>query len=453
MLAKINNSLFNFVRQQEIFYSLLGPASITFALKFANLGISFLFSVALTNILGVSEYGSYVYVMGWVALMVLAAVFGCNQLSLRLLPAYRADGREDLLLGFRRFSHTLVFTISVLVSLGLLAIVSVVSWTDVGLRDTFFWGATAIPMIALATLLQAELQAAHRVASSIAPWETLRPIAVTLIILLATRLDPTTATASTVYQSIILTALPCLIFYYWQANRAWRPEAIEARPKIEARYWALTALPLVGISGTNVVLGQCDILMLGWLVSTEASGLYNVASRLANLADFAFVCLNFVVVPYISKLYSEQKMVELQQLMRPVSLLLFVGTLGIIAVLVLFRIPILSLFGPSFLASEMMMIVLLTSNVFGVVFGFAGFLLIIAGHERLAFQAALIGMLINIVLNFVFILWLGPIGAAIATALATVIKNGLMYLMALKRIGIDAGILCFFSARNRSHPS
>jgi O-antigen/teichoic acid export membrane protein len=164
-----------------------------------------------------------------------------------------------------------------------------------------------------------------------------------------------------------------------------------------------------------------DIVIIGLLLSQAAVGVYEVAWRVSAIALLFSTAIGTTIFPQISNLGTNDKMAEIESLITKA-----------ITPSLIFVIP--SFFGTLILAEEIL------SLVFGTEFGAAsGVLIILAGEKiiqaihiilgrvlkaldkpNLTARATIISVLLNLILNFLFISVFGIIGAAMATALSFV---------------------------------
>ena len=94
-----------------------------------------------------------------------------------------------------------------------------------------------------------------------------------------------------------------------------------------------TAIPLFFVSASSVVLTSSDLIMLGWLSSSDEVGLFAVASRIALITSFFFAGYKFRSFSKDRTLYHKNAKDELEKMIQKVTGLLFV--IGILAFCIL----------------------------------------------------------------------------------------------------------------------
>lgn len=196
------------------------------------------------------------------------------------------------------------------------------------------------------------------------------------------------------------------------------------------------AKPLLFVSATTLLASSIDIIMLGWLSSSENVGLYTVATRLVLFIAFFLQITNAVLSPRIATYFKENKINAIRNLVQNVTSVLFL--LGLISVLFFFFLgnSFLSFWGEEFTEAYAILMILSIGQFFNVSTGCSGILLIMSGNEKIFSTLTGIILILNIILNFILINSYGIIGAAIATSFTMVLENCIRVLIAKKRTGV-----------------
>ena len=196
------------------------------------------------------------------------------------------------------------------------------------------------------------------------------------------------------------------------------------------------AKPLLFVSATTLLLSSVDIIMLGWLSSSKNVGLYTVSTRLVLFVAFFLQITNSVLSPKIAALYANKKIDEVSNIVKKVTFwLIIIGVLSTLFFLI-FGKYILTFWGKEFIEAYYSLIILCFGQFINISTGCSGVLLIMSGNEKVFSYISGIFLLINIVLNFIFIQLYGILGAAIATSLTIAGENILRVIIVKKRTGI-----------------
>jgi len=179
-----------------------------------------------------------------------------------------------------------------------------------------------------------------------------------------------------------------------------------------------TAFPIFLVSVTETLYKNIDIIMIGWLCSAKEVGIYAVASRIAILSGFLLNVASSTVAPKFATLYDENKKPELQKLVQYVTIVLFLISLVILAISICFGNFILSIWGLEFRSGYFVLVILSIGQFFNVATGTVGTLLTMTGFEKKLLAVNTLFLILNIILNILFISIWGIKGAACAYAIS-----------------------------------
>lgn len=175
-----------------------------------------------------------------------------------------------------------------------------------------------------------------------------------------------------------------------------------------------------------------DVFMLGAMVSKAEVGIYNAAYKLAIIALIVINAVNTVIAPKISELYSKQNFDGIKREVQKATKLITYATVPMVAVLILFRKPLLGFFGEEFIAGDTVLIIVSLGLLFNALSGSVNPVLNMTHHQNVLKKFALVGVVINVSLNFLLIPELGIEGAAIASLVSNMVLN-IMCVIFIKR--------------------
>ena len=417
-----------------------------FAAKVGGAGILFGLHVLLARLLGVTQYGIYIYALTWANILVIASLLGSNTALVRFVAAYKAQGKWGLLRGIVRRSTQCVFVFSLLIG----GIGGVTVWF---LRDrigrdeaaTFGVALILLPVLALVRLREASLRALKRVVRSQLPTTIIRPL------LLGAMLSGLYFCLRQPLLAIHAMAIDCVaVFAAFVIGALWLvrelPEQVRgAEPIYADREWLKVSLPLLLIDGMFVVLNQTDIIMLGVIRGSQEAGIYSAASHISSLATFALIAVNMILAPMISELHHTGKKQDLQRIITLAARAIFVFTLLISAALTVSGRFVLCLFGSAFPVAFVPLLILLSGQIVNALAGSVGLIMIMTGNQNQAGAIVAVSAAVNIMLNALLIPLLGLTGAAISTAFTMVLWNIAMFIFVRSRLGISpSAIRCRF---------
>jgi len=407
----------------------------TFLLKILNVLLGFLSSIVLARILGVDEYGIYVYVLSWIWLLCVFTKMGFTELVVREVSGYANIEDWSLLGGFLEYSNWFVFLLSVsaiiLYLLG--AYYFFPDSFDPYLRRTFTIAVFLIPLISLTGLRQGALRALHKMTAGQFPEYVVKPAGIIILILGAGYLLQESPNAEiALYVNLSVSAVVLLLGYFI-LNRI-LPLPVKKGPyQYRRSEWTQSAFRFLLIAGMLVINNQTDKIMLGILGEVRDVGMYSVAAQMAGFSAFTLVALNTAISPLVVKLVADDNYPELQKIVFRSTRMALAGSLLIAVILFAVSDLLLGLFGDEFVKVKTVLVILLVGQLVNVAAGPAGTILNMTGNETVVAYVVAASAIINIVLNFVLIPRYGMEGAAIATACSMIVWNTTMVIVLFRK--------------------
>ena len=420
---------------------LVRGASGSFGVMLLGAALAFGINILLARVLGVSQYGIYVYALTWINLLSLFCKLGMDTSLLRFVPAYSANEEWSLLRGILGRSVQYVLVTSSLIAL----LASVVVWylsASLGTDQakTLWIAFLILPLLGLIALRSAVLRAYKHVVKAALPESIFQRLIIALLASLFYLYTKQNLQAS---QVMVFNLLGTLFAFY--IGTIWLIKVLpqqlrDTKPSYEGREWIKVSLPLFFMSGMSLILNQTGIIMVGSIMDAEQTGVYAVANRIANLVIFGLIATNAIVAPMISELYSTGQYHKLQRMITLAARGIGAFTIICSIFLVLFGKFVLGLFGEGFVVGYTILIILLAGQMVNALAGSVGFLMTMTGHQNQAAQILGVSAAINIVLNILLIPAMGLIGAAIATATTTTLWNVSMLIYVRRRLNINPTI-------------
>lgn len=189
---------------------------------------------------------------------------------------------------------------------------------------------------------------------------------------------------------------------------------------------------------TNIY-NKLDSVMLGFLANDIGVGIYTIGIKISKMLLASVSTVNTVLLPRISNLFSIGSKNEAYSLIKKVFSYVYCLAIPLII-------------GTCYMSKEIIWIlsgegydtaryVLISSIPILFIVGVGGILcyliLIPLNNEKKVSQAHVIGMVVNLVLNFIMIPYLGESGAALATTLTELVICIFSFVWCYKIIGAD----------------
>jgi O-antigen/teichoic acid export membrane protein len=421
-------------------------ASHTFFLQGLGLALGYGVHVALARWMGAAEYGIYTYVLAWASLLAVPAGMGLPLLVVRFVPAYRVQEAWGLLRGLLgwgwRWMTVLGFGLALAVALFVLVL-------DASIRDDYVLpllvGVWLIPLQAAMRYASGLFQAFHRLGRAYALPVLRHTFVLGLAFFVTVSMPGLTSVQGL---GVTVGALALALLVQVPSLRSMAPASVQKAEAVYAgRAWLRVSCFLLLVGGFLLLLNETDILMVGTLLGPREAGIYRAASKTASLVAFVLTAAGAAAAPMMSTLYARGELDKLQRLLSVLAHWIFWPSLGAGLFLTFAAEPVLRLFGPEFVAGRWLLTALIGGQLVNAGAGPAAGLLSMTGHQDAGALALAWGAGLNIALNAVGVIFLGAVGAALATALSLGLVNVVLCRLARRRAKVNPSIV--FALRHK----
>jgi O-antigen/teichoic acid export membrane protein len=197
------------------------------------------------------------------------------------------------------------------------------------------------------------------------------------------------------------------------------------------------SLPLIAVTAIRIFFLDLDVLMLSVLAGQRDVGVYGGVFPLVKMFGIFLASFSFIAMPVFSKLHETDELNRMQSLYRTVAKWTFLCTLPLVLVLVTFPRPVIGLtFGPEYRSGAGALRVLAAAYFVNAAVGPNANAVVSIGDTRTLARDNLIAATVNVVLNVLLIPPFQFEGAAVATAVAYVLRNGLVSTHLYRETGI-----------------
>jgi O-antigen/teichoic acid export membrane protein len=402
--------------------------------------MSFLVSVALARWLGAAEYGTYAYLLSWVALLGMASVFGLDTTIVSRLPTYSSKAAWGQLRGLLRWANGLALGASI----GMVVVVAVAGTLLAGGTPPpagWLLAGALVPLMALSRVQQAALRGLHRAVISQVPESVLLPATILGLVVAAawSGWAPPTAEYGLIAQA--LAGSLALALALWLVRRAVPSPARVVRARYEHREWLSTSGRMLLLSILGTLNARVGILVLGAVAAPQLVGQYAVAARGAGFIPLALNVTVLAMAPSIAVAYAAGQHARLQLLVRQMSRVALIGGVPFAVALILLGRSFLAIFGPGFEGAHTALAILSLGEVVNITAGPVATLLVMSGHERDAIRGLALGTTLNGGLCLILIPEWGINGAAVAAAAGLALWNIVLWRSVRRRLGIVSSVL------------
>lgn len=437
----LNNYLPSFILKKlknNFFKSFMG----VMGLKIVASGLGFGLNILLARLLGIKGLGVYNYVLAWHGLLIIPAGLGLNTMLVREIAVYKAESSWGLLRGILRWSNQIVLVCSFSIA----TIATAIVWnSDIKEQPQMFLAFVIamllLPLTALRNLRLAAMKGLNLVFMGLMPEMLIVPLVVIVLTACPYLFFNQNITAAWVLGTTVIATIITFAIGIYLLQKALPKPVKQATCEYRTRIWLSQLLPFMLLSGMYVITSRSDILMIGTIKGTEAAGLYGPVVKGVQLLAFVLTAINNVLSPSIASLYTEKKLAKIQQIVTKSSQMMLVISLPIAAILLFGGNWYLSLFGSEFVRARSALTILCLGQLFSIAAGSVGTILNMTGNEKYNLIGSVVNILLNVVLNLLWIPNWGINGAAAATASSTIVVNTLKVIWVRQKIGINSTAL------------
>ncbi|SFE85479.1 Membrane protein involved in the export of O-antigen and teichoic acid [Paenibacillus catalpae] len=416
----------------------------SFLINSIGMGLAMLLQIALARLLGVEDYGIYAFVTTVVTFMVFPAKLGFDTTTVKLVSAYRVKGDWPLIKGLLRRSNQIGLTLSVITAL---IGIAVVAWMDWGRGEqggtaehaktiAYIAGFASIPLLTLATLRQSALQAMKDALFAQMPEKIIRPVLTIGFVAALGAAGVELGAAMALLCYLVATAVTYVIGAVVLKKRIGSQTA-GVVPSFETRGWLRLSSSLMVNAGMYLILGQLNVLMMGFMRGETESGLFSAAVRLAVLVSFMLTAVNMTASPLVSEKYAKGDMAGLQRVCMRTGRIGFAFAAVVFAYFVVLGHWTLGLFGPEFTQAYPSLLILAFGQLFSAYCGQNGTVATMTGRQNALTKILIAAAVVNAALNALLIPQLGMLGGALAATISIIVWNSAAVLLVSKRPGIQ----------------
>jgi O-antigen/teichoic acid export membrane protein len=192
------------------------------------------------------------------------------------------------------------------------------------------------------------------------------------------------------------------------------------------RNWLGVSLPIAAIDLANAGFTFVDVIVLGALVSPAEVGLYFAATRIQQFVVFVHFAISAATLQRYSAAQAQANRFLLAELVRRQGRTTAAATFVVGGAILAASPLLLAMFGADLGASVPILCVLLAGSVAASLFGPGEDLLTMLGGERLCAGLTAGSLIAAAGLCLALVPPFGPLGAALAVALATVARAWLL---------------------------
>jgi len=413
--------------------TVLSGGMLVSASKVIALGFGFLTQVVMARLLTESGYGDVVLALAVVGVGTLIATLGLDDGLMREFPKYEDDTKKAR--GVARAGVVLGILMGVIVGAGTFLAAPFIAreiFTEPSLTPLVRIAALGIPFMVLKNNSVALARGARDAKPHAIVDQLVQPISRLVLIggLVLAGFQAVGAVAGQI-GAVVLASL-IAVFFALRILPSLRGPSVPMYRSILA-----FSLPLVAVQGMGMLNNQLDIYMLGYFLTSARVGIYNIALQLGNLLTAVIAAVAFLLPPVLTRLHEKGKQKEMLDTYQGLTKWMLLIAIPIFAILFFApELVISTMFGSNYTEGSTVLRILLIGKLFGILLGLNSSSLIALGDNKTVSYLVFIQVLLNLLINVLFIPRFGIEGAAIALTSAVIIGDILGSLILFKKYGL-----------------
>jgi len=180
-----------------------------------------------------------------------------------------------------------------------------------------------------------------------------------------------------------------------------------------------------------------NTLLIGALRSTADAGVYAAASRYLTVAAMVAVAIRQVLAPKVSELLARRSTERAAAVYQTTTAWLVAINWPIYLALITFGGPLLAVFGRDFADGQVVLVVLATAMLVATSVGPVDVVLLMGGRSSWNLINTVVSLGANLALNVALIPRYGLAGAAVASAVGTLLNNLLPLAQVWRSMGLQ----------------
>ena len=415
-------------------------AGSAFVMRVASAALAYVSQILFARWMGRFEFGLYIYVWTWLLLLGSFVPLGISSSAQRFIPEYSGRGDFDHLRGFLFGSRWLPILIGVLVAgLGAAALYMLGDRVPAYYLVPLVLAGLCLPVHGMSDVNGGIARSYNWINLAIAPAYLLRPA---LLIGGMAAVYFAGVSPSAVVAMIIAVAVYWLttVGQSFALDRKLRKQIPAGPRRYEFGFWLRTALPIFLVEGFYFLLAYTDVLVLDLFAGPEDVAVYYAATKTLAIVAFVYFSVSAATAHRFSEYHVSGARERLEAFLADAVRWTFWPSLAITICFLAFGKPLLNLFGEGFDHGYPWMFVLALGLMARASIGPVERLLNMVGEQRACAAIYATAFAVNLLLCFLLIPRIGPMGAAIAIASAMVVESTLLYFVAKRRLGIHVFI-------------
>lgn len=393
--------------------------------KSANVILSLLFVVLLSQVTSVSVLGEVFLAISIATFLGLSAQWGFNQLLVRKIPI--------------EVDENPIITLTLLVSLAACLVVSiaVVSLTNFVNFTVITDNQAAFVLLFFSTTFQSIAAEIHRGRRNLFRFTLFSGLLANLLTC-SVLFYCLTNSESLELEEVLMTLGIAQLLSAGLGLSTISIQSLRLPPKEQSKQYMHEAQPFLITGLVNNLVVQLDLWVVAYFANEEQLGLYAAMLRLTRFTLFGIVIINAVLPPFVSKLHQEGSYSKASSI---VGGFVMIGALSSIAVALFYTLFgeyfITHFLGVSYVQGIAILLVLTLGEVFHALLAGGSIVLAMTGYQGTLMRITVTFAILKLMLLFVLAAKFGAIGAAVSVMCSLFLLHLTLTIFCLKLTPIN----------------
>lgn len=386
----------------------------SFILRLMNIVFIALGTLILAKILPPIEFGTYSLIISYVAIIIIPLQSGIPILNIRIISSKK---HPLIPLDLIKFTSITIIVYFFIISCIELMLDNILISPIADFRYLFYF--LSLSTISI-SILSSYIQGLNHILQSQYIEQLIRPLLFILpiIIIIYTKIAKLSYENVLYLLSFSYIASSFIAFIYIYSHKRFCYEKIKKETKL---IWIKSLIPLCSLTGLQVLLSQMDIIVLANIKNLESVAVYKIATQFAVIVTLISTVIGVIIAPIINQLYNTD--VEKLKLIVHYS-----NWLSLLSGVILFTLfyffseyIITRLLTESYKDASTYLLILCLGYIISTLFGPISTIVNMLSLEKFNLASIAIAVITNLLLLILLVPFLGSLGAAISTAISTII--------------------------------
>ena len=448
MFITLKDKIQTKVQQDIHFRELIKGSGISFVFQILGIVCGYIFTLLVTRNLSAEAWGMFTIAFTILQIASIVGRLGMDTALLRFVGEYSSTGNLVLVRDVYLKALKLVVPFSIFLSFILLLLSPNIA-KYIFHKDYLasFFRITSIALVPFVLLFinRESIRGLKKIKEFSFLKNVSIPFLAFLILLLSLRFFKNNLLPLVVYVSAIFITF-VLSLLLWLKNLKSKRFVDLKRSEISKTYTLRSisyknllsvSIPMLLSVSMLLIMKWTDTIMLGIFRSVQEVGIYSLAFKVSIITSTTLTAINTIAAPKFAEFWGKGDIKGLGKVARQSTRLIFWSSFPVLLILWIFPEYILSIFGENFRSGATVLRILTFGQFVNSISGSVAYMLQMTGKQKAFRNIILLAAIINIVLNYLMIPYMGIKGAAIASTISLIFWNIVSVIYCYKSLKIN----------------